>query len=89
VKAIGEYARRVVARLPRPPEPPLGPAEWDCARCGRHIIGIGLTKPPPGRLCAHCKWWPGWVNDPRLRRILDPEGNARPLPKDGDGGPSG
>jgi hypothetical protein len=51
--------------------------EFDCADCGRHIV-LGVVAAPADGLCAHCRWWPGWPDQPVLRHMIDPEDDARP-----------
>jgi hypothetical protein len=43
-----------------------------------HIVCIGLAEPPALRHCADCQWFPGWIEDERLCRILDPDNRRRP-----------
>ena len=59
--------------------------EFDCTECGRHIIGFG-----PGwyvKLCAHCMFLPGWIRDPRLVKMLAPEGLELPAHERDGAGP--
>jgi hypothetical protein len=46
--------------------------EFDCCECGSHIVAIALDKPPEPPLCLDCVALPGWMDDPVLRRMLDP-----------------
>jgi hypothetical protein len=70
----------------RTPQPTW--AEFDCANCGMHIVSLGLVEPPAHRQCAHCQWFAGWIDDPQLCRILDPDNRRRPPRKGGDGSAS-
>lgn len=46
--------------------------EFVCVECGSPIWrAIPLTPTEP-RLCAACVMVPGWIDDPRLRAVLDP-----------------
>jgi hypothetical protein len=47
--------------------------EFDCVDCGRHIYNFGIEKTPEPPLCATCLHLPNWFDDPKLRKILDPE----------------
>jgi len=55
---------------------PQDPYEFDCARCGRHIVS--LCDPYRRNICAACTAIPGWYNDPDLARRIDPD--YRPPP---------
>jgi hypothetical protein len=48
-----------------------GPYEYDCSECGRHIVNI--LGPVPFDLCATCISLPGWMDDPELVLVLDPD----------------
>lgn len=47
--------------------------EFDCVECGTHVVVVGSTKFAAPKLCAHCLFTPGWFNDPKLRRLWDPQ----------------
>lgn len=60
-------------------EPWRGCREFDCQLCGRHIVMI--AEPTPlGDICLTCRHLPGWYLDPQLRKLIDPDGAARPPP---------
>jgi hypothetical protein len=45
---------------------------FTCVECGTHIYrAIPLTPTEP-KLCATCIMAPGWIDDARLRALLDP-----------------
>lgn len=46
--------------------------EFDCVECGRHIIALPYDVWKM-KMCAMCLHMPGWFNDPKLRKMLDPE----------------
>lgn len=48
------------------------PTEFDCGECGRHIVSIIALTPTAPRICATCTLVPGWIEDPILRKALDP-----------------
>ena len=54
--------------------------EFDCSECRRHIVSICGPRPAVdgSDRCAACMSIPGWFNEPELRRILDPDGDAQP-----------
>jgi hypothetical protein len=54
------------------------PREFVCVECGRHIWrAIPLTPTQP-KLCAECTMIPGWIDEPELRKRLDPTGDVDP-----------
>jgi DNA-directed RNA polymerase subunit RPC12/RpoP len=57
-----------------------GPTEYDCVECGRHIVALAGDLDPTARqhLCAACVMLPGWIHDPGLCQILDPEHSRNP-----------
>lgn len=63
-----------------------GAVEFDCVECGMHIVFIIGELAPTPRLCAECIALPGWFTDPVLRKILDPDGMAKPVALPIDGG---
>jgi hypothetical protein len=51
---------------------PRPAGEFDCCECGRHIIQIAGPVSEFG-LCAACTFMPGWLDDPKLVAVLDPD----------------
>ena len=49
--------------------------EFNCAACGRYVIGLGMPKMEPP-ICGACLSHPGWPKSEFMRKILDP-GNTR------------
>lgn len=49
--------------------------EFDCNECGRHIIAICGPRLPT---CAACLALPGWFNDPKAARLIDPDYRRQP-----------
>jgi hypothetical protein len=47
--------------------------EYDCRDCGVHVYAIGIEHVPEPPLCLQCKHMPGWLDDPRLVAMFDPE----------------
>jgi predicted RNA-binding Zn-ribbon protein involved in translation (DUF1610 family) len=47
---------------------PQEPYEFDCGKCGRHIIS--LCDPYRVDICAMCRSIPGWFRDSELARRL-------------------
>ncbi len=58
-----------------------GPHEFNCSECGRLIVN--MVGPVPFDLCATCISLPGWMDDPELVRVLDPDSAPR-APSDGE-----
>lgn len=49
--------------------------EFDCIECGRHIVrmaGLAAWANTP-KLCAACLMMPGWMDEPAIAAVLDPE----------------
>jgi hypothetical protein len=53
--------------------------EFDCLECGQHIVRI-IADPAAPKLCAHCRFMPGWFRNAEVRALLAPEGLPN-LPK--------
>jgi hypothetical protein len=53
------------------------PVEFDCPGCGRAVTGISMYKFRP-YICGACLSFPGWVDNPELRRGLDPFNDRNP-----------
>jgi hypothetical protein len=56
------------------PESPTVIHEFECEACGRHIVRVS-ERPHEPPVCADCLHMPGWIFDPDLIRLLDPEYN--------------
>jgi hypothetical protein len=48
-----------------------------CRDCGREIFAFAPREDEPRDLCAHCAMFPGWRDDPELRRMFDPGAATR------------
>jgi hypothetical protein len=46
--------------------------EFNCSECGRHIIQV-CGPVNEFALCAACLAFPGWYEEPELRRLIDPD----------------
>ena len=51
--------------------------EFDCCECGSHVVAIAAERKPEPPLCAICLFAPGWMADPRMRLIFDPDGQCK------------
>jgi hypothetical protein len=45
--------------------------EFNCAACGRYVIGMGMPKMEPP-ICGGCLSHPGWYESPFMVAVLDP-----------------